>query len=142
MAAAQVARTLQNLPGSRSSLSLVSTVTGRNSFSPNTPRPGSTVLADAGEKPVAFGTGVSCSIVLAEPHIYLNGFDDAIHNHTVPNSTAMIRGKLILNVTKSAKIKAVTLSFCGRARTEWPEGTNFAVQRAPERLLTSNRDST
>jgi hypothetical protein len=29
---------------------------------------------------------------------------------------------LQLNVTKSAKIKAVTVKFTGKTRTEWPEG--------------------
>jgi arrestin-related trafficking adapter 3/6 len=121
MAAAQVAR-MQGVPRGRSSLSMVSTATGRSSTPMATSRPRNSAQLDAADKPVASAAGVSCSIILAEPYVYLNGFDLAAHTPSIQNSTAMIRGKLVLNVTKSAKIKAVTLSFCGRARTEWPEG--------------------
>jgi hypothetical protein len=76
------------------------------------------------EKPVASGNGVSVYICFAEPIVYLSGLD---HDGTTrdsqqTSSTAILRGKLRLNVIKSAKIKAVTLKFTGRARTEWPEG--------------------
>lgn len=70
------------------------------------------------------GSGVTCYIVLAEPTIFLTGLDhDTTARESHPShSSAMLRGILRLNVTKSAKIKAVTLKFTGRARTEWPEG--------------------
>ncbi|KAK2592539.1 hypothetical protein QQS21_009754 [Conoideocrella luteorostrata] len=74
-------------------------------------------------KPVASGSGVSCSILLAERNIFLHGFD---HDGNVPRDgqggTALLRGKLQLNVTKNVKIKAIQLKLLGRARTEWPEG--------------------
>ncbi|KAI9852401.1 MAG: hypothetical protein M1824_001990 [Vezdaea acicularis] len=71
------------------------------------------------EKPIASGNGVSASISLAEPILFLQGFDqNDMHNR----KTALLRGSLVLRVTKSAKIKAVSLNFRGRARTEWPEG--------------------
>ncbi|RDW88772.1 hypothetical protein BP6252_00804 [Coleophoma cylindrospora] len=76
-----------------------------------------------GEKPICSGNGVSVSILLAEPVIYLVGLDhDGTTSHSSNNSAAILRGRLQLNVTKSAKIKAVTMKFTGRARTEWPEG--------------------
>jgi hypothetical protein len=34
----------------------------------------------------------------------------------------MLRGSLIFKLLKPSKIKVITLSFKGRARTEWPEG--------------------
>ena len=75
------------------------------------------------EKPIASGNGVACYIQLAEPVIFLSGLDhDGTRQNSHTNSTAILRGKLRLEVTKSAKIKAVTLRFTGRARTEWPEG--------------------
>ncbi len=75
------------------------------------------------EKPVCSGNGVSCSIILAEPVIFLTGLDhDGTTRDSQHNSSAILRGKLQLNVTKSVKIKAVTLKFTGRARTDWPEG--------------------
>ncbi|KAI6780110.1 putative arrestin-related trafficking adapter protein-like protein [Emericellopsis cladophorae] len=74
-------------------------------------------------KPVASGSGVACSILLAEPNIFLNGFDhDGQSRGTGQAGTALLRGKLQLNVSKNVKIKAIQLKLVGRARTEWPEG--------------------
>ncbi|KAG8631109.1 hypothetical protein KVT40_000249 [Elsinoe batatas] len=81
--------------------------------------PASVPGIDLGQKPVATGTGVSVSINLAEPVLFLQGFDS--HDMSLGN-TAMLRGTLHLRVLKSAKIKAVTLKFKGRAITKWPEG--------------------
>lgn len=75
------------------------------------------------QKPVASGSGVTCSISLAESNVFLTGFDH--DGHTRPdshNATALLRGKLQLSVTKNVKIKAITLKLTGKARTEWPEG--------------------
>lgn len=77
------------------------------------------------EKPICSGNGVSCSIILAEPVIFLTGYDhDGTTRDSQSNSSAILRGKLQLNVTKSVKIKSVTLTFTGKARTDWPEGTS------------------
>ncbi|ORY68568.1 or S-antigen, C-terminal domain-containing protein [Pseudomassariella vexata] len=74
-------------------------------------------------KPVASGSGLSCSIILAEPNIFLTGFEHDGHpRHETANSTALLRGKLQLNVSKNVKLKSVTLKLSGKARTEWPEG--------------------
>ena len=71
------------------------------------------------EKPVAVGHGVSVSIHLAEPMLFVQGYDIADSSH---RNTAMLRGSLHLNVAKSTKLKAVTLKFRGIATTHWPEG--------------------
>ncbi|KAK5117812.1 hypothetical protein LTR85_008787 [Meristemomyces frigidus] len=71
------------------------------------------------EKPIASGNGVSMAIHLAEPVLFLQGFDNA---DSSSGNTAMLRGSLHLRVQKSAKIKAVTLKFKGKAVTRWPEG--------------------
>lgn len=74
-------------------------------------------------KPVASGSGVSCSILLAEPNIFLSGFDHDGHARRDGQAgTALLRGKLQINVSKNVKIKAIQLKLLGRARTEWPEG--------------------
>lgn len=74
-------------------------------------------------KPVASGSGLSCTILLAEPNVFLTGFDHDGHTrHESHNSTALLRGKLQLNVSKNTKVKSVTLKLLGKARTEWPEG--------------------
>ncbi|KAK5738202.1 hypothetical protein LTR17_006232 [Elasticomyces elasticus] len=71
------------------------------------------------EKPLASGNGVSMAIHLTEPVLFVQGFENSENS---PGNTAMLRGNLRLHVTKSAKIKAVTLRFKGRAVTKWPEG--------------------
>ncbi|KAK4032598.1 hypothetical protein C8A01DRAFT_50637 [Parachaetomium inaequale] len=75
------------------------------------------------QKPVASGSGVTCSILLAEPNVFLTGFE---HDHRTRRGTqttsALLRGKLQLNVSKNVKIKSITLKLVGKARTEWPEG--------------------
>lgn len=74
---------------------------------------------DPNDKPLASGSGVNVSINLAEPALFLQGFEQTDMSN---GNTAMLRGTLHLRVTKSAKIKAVTLKFKGRATTKWPEG--------------------
>lgn len=71
------------------------------------------------EKPIASGNGVSVGIHLAEPVLFLQGFENSDDR---PGNTAMLRGSLHLRVQKSAKIKAVNLRFKGKAVTKWPEG--------------------
>ncbi|KAK2755112.1 hypothetical protein FQN54_006641 [Arachnomyces sp. PD_36] len=71
------------------------------------------------EKVIAAGNGVTVSIALTEPVLYLPGFD---HNDPSTSRTAMLRGGLRLKVTKPAKIKRISLSFRGILQTEWPEG--------------------
>jgi hypothetical protein len=124
MAAAQVARSFQNVPSNRSSISLASSGTSRGSFSLGPPKSNTISQSKTGQQPVAVGNGVTCFIFLHEPHVYLNGSDSSSSRREDDNGNgaAMIRGTLVLDVAKSAKIKAVTLSFCGKARTEWPEG--------------------
>lgn len=75
------------------------------------------------QKPVATGSGVTCSIILQEPNIFLSGFDHDGHSQREgQGGTALLRGKMQLNVSKNVKIKAIQLRLVGKARTEWPEG--------------------
>lgn len=76
-----------------------------------------THLAD--EKPVASGNGVSVIVSLAEPVLFLQGFDS---NDPTSHSTTMLRGSLLLKVQKQAKLKSISLNFRGKSETEWPEG--------------------
>lgn len=74
-------------------------------------------------KPIASDSEMSCHILLAEPCIFLIGFDHDGHSeHDDLSPAALLRGKLQLNVFKNVKIKSVTLKLVGKARTEWPEG--------------------
>lgn len=88
------------------------------------------------EKPIASGNGVSISISLAEPALYLQGFDQA---DIASRATTMLRGTFHLKVLKSAKIKTISLNFRGRAETEWPEGDCFSAPL--NRSLTECRDT-
>jgi len=80
-------------------------------------RSGSINIPD--EKPLASAGGVSIGVSLAEPVLFLQGYD---LNDSSTRSTAMLRGSLHLKVVKAAKIKAVTLKFKGVSTTRWPEG--------------------
>lgn len=74
------------------------------------------------DKPLAAGRGISCRIQLAEPHVYVFGLKPENRDiSSLQFPPAVIRGKLILNVEKATKIKAVTLNFFGEQRTEWPQ---------------------
>ena len=72
------------------------------------------------EKSIASGNGVSLSIALAEPVLFLQGFDQSELGN---QNTTMLRGSFHLRVSKAAKIKTISLAFRGRAETEWPEGS-------------------
>ncbi|KAK6333382.1 hypothetical protein TWF718_011196 [Orbilia javanica] len=82
---------------------------------------GSTISCPS-EKPLASTSGgqVTLDIRLAEPYLFLQGYDSH-HQHTV-GGPALLRGTLVVKVAKAAKLKSITLTFKGRARTEWPEG--------------------
>lgn len=83
----------------------------------------SSSVSEIPNKPVASGSGVTCSILLAEPNVFLTGFDHDGHTrHDSTHSTALLRGKLQLSISKNVKIKSVMLKLTGKARTEWPEG--------------------
>ncbi|KAF2806581.1 uncharacterized protein BDZ99DRAFT_538933 [Mytilinidion resinicola] len=90
-----------------------------NSGRPAKSTTSSVVRAVPEEKPLASGNGINVSVSLAEPVLFLQGFEHSEHSE---RSTAMLRGSLRLNVTKQSKIKAVTLKFRGKAVTKWPEG--------------------
>lgn len=59
------------------------------------------------------------TIQLAEPVLYLQGTG---HDDYTTRSPAMLRGSLIVRIAKATKIKAITLTFRGKGRTEWPDG--------------------
>ncbi|QIW95092.1 hypothetical protein AMS68_000610 [Peltaster fructicola] len=90
---------------------------GRSLHSQNTMKSVDSTSDD--DKPVAAGNGVSVSIHTTEPCLFLQGFDNS---DTAPGNTAMLRGSLHVRVQKSAKIKAISLKFKGKALTKWPEG--------------------
>lgn len=83
------------------------------------------------EKPLASANGVSIFIALAEPALYLQGFDQA---ELGSRATTMLRGTFHLRVVKAAKIKAISLTFRGRAETEWPEGRWIEFESEPRKL--------
>ncbi len=60
---------------------------------------------------------VQAGFQLAEPIIYLRGFDA-----TANATPTLLRGTLHIHITKPTKVKAISLKFRGKARTEWPEG--------------------
>lgn len=71
------------------------------------------------EKIVATGSGISVGIALTEPALYLAGYD---HSDPSSKKSAILRGQLHLKVTKSVKIKKISVCFRGHAQTDWPDG--------------------
>lgn len=92
--------------------------------SARTPKPHVNTEVIPIHKPVASGSGITCSILMAEPNVFLSGFDHdgRARRGNRPSGTALLRGKLQLVVRKNVKIKAVQLKLVGKTRTEWPEG--------------------
>ncbi len=70
-------------------------------------------------KPLASNGSTSVYLALAEPVLFLQGYE---RNEYCERSPTILRGSLILRLAKTDKIRAVTLQFSGEARTEWPEG--------------------
>ncbi|KAL5342296.1 hypothetical protein BJX70DRAFT_394890 [Aspergillus crustosus] len=71
------------------------------------------------EKTVATGSGISVGIALTEPVLFLQGYDQ---NDPSTKKSAILRGQLHLKVSKSVKIKKISICFRGHAQTDWPDG--------------------
>ena len=71
------------------------------------------------EKTVATGSGISVGIALTEPMLFLAGYDQS---DPTTKKSAILRGQLHLSVTKSVKIKKISICFRGHAQTDWPDG--------------------
>jgi hypothetical protein len=71
------------------------------------------------EKIVATGSGIAVGIALTEPVLFLQGYDQ---NDPSTKKSAMLRGQLHLKITKSVKIKKISICFRGQAQTDWPDG--------------------
>ena len=69
--------------------------------------------------PIAQTSSVELYIQLAEPTVFLQGFES---RHIAEKCPGILRGSLIVRVLKPSKIKNISLSFKGYSRTEWPEG--------------------
>ncbi|KAL4934702.1 arrestin family protein [Aspergillus undulatus] len=71
------------------------------------------------EKTVATGSGISVGIALTEPVLFLQGYDQ---NDPSTKKSAILRGQLHLKVSKSVKVKKISICFRGQAQTDWPDG--------------------
>ncbi|KAJ9202462.1 hypothetical protein DTO164E3_1051 [Paecilomyces variotii] len=71
------------------------------------------------EKIVATGNGISVGVALAEPVLFLPGYD---HNDPSTKKSAILRGHLHIKTTKSVKVKKISVCFRGHAQTDWPDG--------------------
>ncbi|KAG0683898.1 hypothetical protein C6P42_005306 [Pichia californica] len=69
--------------------------------------------------PHAESRSVKLYIILAEPHLFLEGFTKA---EVLSRPPAILRGCLFLRVLQPVKIKDIDLKLKGISRTEWPEG--------------------
>lgn len=74
------------------------------------------------EKIVATGNGISVGVALAEPVLFLPGYD---HNDPSTKKSAILRGHLHIKTTKSVKVKKISVCFRGHAQTDWPDGMSI-----------------
>lgn len=72
------------------------------------------------ERVVSTGNGITVSVALAEPLVFLPGYD---HSDPSTKRSAILRGHLHIKTTKSVKVKKVSICFRGQAQTDWPDGT-------------------
>ncbi|KAH3673114.1 hypothetical protein WICPIJ_009906 [Wickerhamomyces pijperi] len=70
-------------------------------------------------KPLTETSSLKIYLHLAEPVLYLQGFDAPSIASKPP---ALLRGSLIVRVLKPTKMKSISMLLKGTARTEWPEG--------------------
>ncbi|ODV90850.1 hypothetical protein CANCADRAFT_19095, partial [Tortispora caseinolytica NRRL Y-17796] len=80
-------------------------------------------------------SGLSIAINLAEPVIYMHGFHES---DWVDQPAQMLRGTLVVSVTRPTKIKAISLNFSGHSITHWPEGIPPKRQQTVEDLTIIN----
>ncbi|KAL4728702.1 hypothetical protein ACLX1H_003101 [Fusarium chlamydosporum] len=67
-------------------------------------------------------SGTSCSVHLAEPNLFLPGFDPSQDGyHEGQNGTAFLRGTLRLCANRKIKIKCIQLKLLGRTRLGWSQ---------------------
>ncbi|KAK6203275.1 uncharacterized protein RJT21DRAFT_130074 [Scheffersomyces amazonensis] len=78
-----------------------------------------TYLPQLPDKPLASTGGIQVYIIPAEKNLYVQGFEAHEYAERPPT---ILRGCLYLRITKSSKIKSITLTFKGTQRTDWPEG--------------------
>lgn len=71
------------------------------------------------ERVVATGNGITVSVALAEPLVFLPGYD---HSDPSTKRSAILRGHVHIKTTKSVKVKKVSICFRGHAQTDWPDG--------------------
>ncbi|KAI5288204.1 hypothetical protein KEM54_005393 [Ascosphaera aggregata] len=71
------------------------------------------------ENPISSGSGITVMLALAEPMLFLEGFD---RGDSSSRKTCLLRGYLRIRVVKAAKIKKIYLNFRGASQTHWPEG--------------------
>ncbi|KAK6385969.1 hypothetical protein LTS17_001542 [Exophiala oligosperma] len=68
--------------------------------------------------PAATAAGFTLSLELAEPILYLEGFD---YPHNSEHRSAVLRGVMNLTVLKPTTLNALKLNFRGETETIWPE---------------------
>ena len=70
------------------------------------------------------------SIELVEPVLFLRGFDD--HDTGLRNIT-LLRGTLRLRVLRNVRLKEISLTFGGVAKTQWPEAWRVRQAKSIDR---------
>ncbi len=79
------------------------------------------------KKAIVSGNGVSVSLHLAEPVLFLRDFD----RHDKATHGTVLRGSLRLQVTKPVKLKKISLKLHGKSEIEWQHGQLITKHPSP-----------
>ncbi|ODQ77971.1 hypothetical protein BABINDRAFT_29021, partial [Babjeviella inositovora NRRL Y-12698] len=71
------------------------------------------------DKPNASSGSVSLYVVLAESMLFVQGFEP---HEQMDRPPTVLRGALVLRVTKPVRVRTLTLALKGVLETDWPEG--------------------
>ncbi|CEI41689.1 unnamed protein product [Fusarium venenatum] len=78
------------------------------------------------------GSGASCSVHLAEPSLFLPGFDCSYHDHPESqDGITLLRGTLRLILIKEIKIKSIHIKLVGHTCIKWEgqAGPDFCEEK-------------
>lgn len=71
------------------------------------------------EQPLFLTSSLQVYVVPAEKHLFVQGFKPSEYEGLPPT---LLRGSLVVRVLRPSKIKAISLTFRGVQKTDWPEG--------------------
>jgi hypothetical protein len=89
-------------------------------------------------KPLATAKGMQFNITLAEPVVFLEGYNK---DDPSTKKCSILRGQLHLKVIEATKIKRIWIRFRGQIEIQWPKGMFSIMERLGIRFVSLIRFS-